>query len=472
MTDHNNNKIGPDGSEEVTPGGHDPQRADPLEEDTLAGSTVSSMDPAGIDQAVAVAGELPGTNPFAEMVGEASLEAELRQLAAQNNGVQTNETYQIQTTTPAGGFLPAPTGPRTVPDLLACIGMSVKVTRMIEATGIPTGEVSTTGEEPVPTQTVITHRDTHGVTVDVLDGTPGSLPEPPSRTEIDDLYQVNTGFATDLLEDGGDEAISQLMKTYHLTSDIPLMEVDYNQLELDETGSGPEAMSGPNEEPREPVAAATPMELTTLLAPAKARTVETEAKTSFHRPEPREREEIIQIPNVGAFRRETGQPLWLRAYPYIKPESVPASRKQPQAYRGQDHYNPVWTYVHGTRRDRLKALVKQWNDAGSPTEDDWPTSKFEIRLYRGERQIIQEPQPWIGEVGLGVDYNRFEECDRLVMNAVKESCLLPRLEGGFDVATPSYLTVVLPGDKAMLMAREAIEIGAAFPYAQDVARYH
>ena len=52
------------------------------------------------------------------------------------------------------------------------------------------------------------------------------------------------------------------------------------------------------------------------------------------------------------------------------------------------------------------------------------------------------------------------------MNAVKESGRLPRLEGGFDVATPSYLTVVLPGDKAMLTARDAIEIGAAFPYAR------
>ncbi len=70
MTDHNDNKIGPDGSEEVTPEGRDPQPATPLEEDSLAGSEVSSTDPAGMDQAVAVTGELPGTNPFAEMVGE------------------------------------------------------------------------------------------------------------------------------------------------------------------------------------------------------------------------------------------------------------------------------------------------------------------------------------------------------------------------------------------------------------------
>ncbi len=118
------------------------------------------------------------------------------------------------------------------------------------------------------------------------------------------------------------------------------------------------------------------------------------------------------------------------------------------------------------REESSRALVKLWKDAGSPTEDDRPTSEFEIWLYKGERRILQEPQPWIGEIGPGADYNRLEECDRLVMDAIKESDRLPRLEGGFDVDTPSYLTEVLPGDKAMLTAREAIEIGAAFPYAR------
>ncbi len=192
MTDHNDNKFGLDDSEEATPGGHNPQPAAPLEENALAGSEVSPTDPAGTDQAVAVAGELPGTNPFAEMVGEVPLEGELRELAAQNNGVQINETYQIRTATPAGGFVPAPTESQTFQDPLACIGMSVNVTHTIEATGVPTREVSTTGEESAPTQTVITHRDAHGVIVDVLDGMPGeSLPEPPSGTEVDDLYSIS-----------------------------------------------------------------------------------------------------------------------------------------------------------------------------------------------------------------------------------------------------------------------------------------
>ncbi len=160
MTDHNDNKIGLDNREEATPGGRNPQPATPMEESALAGSETSSADPARTNQAVAIAGELPRSNPFAEMVGEVPLEAELHELAARNSGVQINETYQIQTATPTGGFLPAPAGSQTPHDPLACIGMSVKITRTIEAKGVPTGGASTTGEGDTPTQTVITHRRT------------------------------------------------------------------------------------------------------------------------------------------------------------------------------------------------------------------------------------------------------------------------------------------------------------------------
>ncbi len=55
-------------------------------------------------------GGLAVPNPFAKMVGEVSLEAELRELAAQNSGVRLTETYQIETGTPSGCSLAAPTG--------------------------------------------------------------------------------------------------------------------------------------------------------------------------------------------------------------------------------------------------------------------------------------------------------------------------------------------------------------------------
>ncbi len=269
--------------------------------------------------------------------------------------------------------------------------MAMKVTHTIEATGVPTGEASMAGGEPTPTQTVITHRDAQGVIVNVLDGMPGkNLLEPPGGTEADDLHKVNTGFAADLLRDGGDEAISQLIETYHLT-DIPALDLDFNQFELDETESGPEAMSGSEGEPGEPANMTAAVGPATPPTPVETGVVEAEVKTSPHRPEPRGREDKIKIPSVGAFRQESGQPIWLRAYPYIKPEPVPAPRKWPQAYRGQDHYNPVWTYMRGTRRDRLKALVKQWNDAGSPTEDIDPPPCLRSGYTKGRGGLYKNP---------------------------------------------------------------------------------
>ncbi len=146
MTDHNDNKIGLDDCEEATPGGHNPQPATPMDENAPAGSEVSSTDPAGTDRAVAVAVELPASNPFAEMVGEVPLEAELRELFARNSGDQIDETYQIRAAAPEGGFLPAPAGSLTFQDPLTCIGMSVRVTQTIEATGVPAGGAAAAGE--------------------------------------------------------------------------------------------------------------------------------------------------------------------------------------------------------------------------------------------------------------------------------------------------------------------------------------
>ncbi len=52
------------------------------------------------------------------------------------------------------------------------------------------------------------------------------------------------------------------------------------------------------------------------------------------------------------------------------------------------------------------------------------------------------------------------------MKAIQENGLSPRIEGGFNPITPSYLTVVLDQDKALLTAREAMTISMAFPFAR------
>ncbi len=193
---------------------------------------------------------------------------------------------------------------------------------------------------------MITHWNAQGVIVDVLDSLPGkNLPEPPGGVEVDDLYDVNTDFAVGLLKDGGEEAIARLMEAYNPASDFPLdvpaLELDFNQFELDETGSGPETKSGPEEQSVEPAIIAEPAGLATPSVPAETGAMETSVKTLSCWPEAPEKEDEIRILNVGAFRRENGQPVCSRAYPYLKPDPVPASRKRPQAYRGQDHYNPV-----------------------------------------------------------------------------------------------------------------------------------
>ncbi len=216
MTDHNDNKIDLDGQEESTPDGYNPRLAAPTEGDAPAGNETLPADPPRTNQAGAVAGGLPGPNPFAEMVGEVPLEVQLRELAAQNSGVQITETYQIHTDTPAGCWLAAPMGSQEPKDPMACIGMSVRVTRMLEVKGVPTGEASTTDGRGTPTQTIITHRDAQGVVIDVLDDLPRkNPPRPPGVVEKDDLYEINTDFATDLLRDGREEALAQLMETYH-----------------------------------------------------------------------------------------------------------------------------------------------------------------------------------------------------------------------------------------------------------------
>ncbi len=213
--------------------------------------------------------------------------------------------------------------------------MAVRVTRTIEATGVPTGEAYTTDERGTPTQTIVTQRDAQGVIIDVLDNFPGKdLPGPPGVVETDDLYEINTDFAADLLKDGGEEALTQLMETYHPTSDSPLdvpaLELDFNQFKLDETRSGPETRSPPEEEFGEPAIGTAAAESATPPNTAEARAAEAGVESSSRRPSLPEEGDETRIPDVGLFRRESGQPVWLRAYPYVRPKPLPRRTNGPK----------------------------------------------------------------------------------------------------------------------------------------------
>ncbi len=53
------------------------------------------------------------------------------------------------------------------------------------------------------------------------------------------------------------------------------------------------------------------------------------------------------------------------------------------------------------------------------------------------------------------------------MTAIQESGLLPRREKAFNPITPSYLTVTLYKDRALLTAQEALTLSEDFPYTRD-----
>ncbi len=52
-------------------------------------------------------------------------------------------------------------------------------------------------------------------------------------------------------------------------------------------------------------------------------------------------EKRIQIKDIGLFRCRIGQPVWLRAYPWVKHPTVPSIPGKPQVYTGQDHHDPT-----------------------------------------------------------------------------------------------------------------------------------
>ncbi len=113
----------------------------------------------------------------------------------------------------------------------------------------------------------------------------------------------------------------------------------------------------------------------------------------------------------------------------MKPGPVSFVRVRPQAYRGQDHYNPIWTHICGTQQERLQALAEVQRGSGTPSTDDRPTPAFELRLY--VERSPQKAQSWVESIG--------PEADRLTMDFIRRSGRLPRLKGGFNPITPSSL---------------------------------
>ena len=134
-------------------------------------------------------------------------------------------------------------------------------------------------------------------------------------------------------------------------------------------------------------------------------------------------EQKIEIKDVGLFRHKTGQPVWLRAYPWIEHPAVPSIRGKPQAYTGQDHHDPTGLYPRSTRKERQQARETERRAASQDIDD--PTynhgQALEYQRHAGETLIQRRDQPWPWGMETGVDYYSLERCDIATMEAVHES---------------------------------------------------
>ena len=153
--------------------------------------------------------------------------------------------------------------------------------------------------------------------------------------EADDFEGVNLDFAAALLEDGGKEIAQHIAKTYIPEAEKVLPGRDYPELELGVDGLNLGDSDSDSEElPKKentPAETTTPAQTHACKPTCTPNDVEMEEKGEPLHGQPGLRiEELrIEIKDVGLFRRRTGQPVWLRAYPWIKHSVVPSIKGKP-----------------------------------------------------------------------------------------------------------------------------------------------
>ncbi len=179
--------------------------------------------------------------------------------------------------------------------------------------------------------------------------------------EVDDLAGVNMDFAAALLEDHGEKIAQHIAEVYnpgaekaHPGQDYPELELGVDGLNLGDSDSGPEEPPKEEDTPAAPAApAGTP---TREPAPVSEEVEMEETGEPLHdQPGLQIEERKVQIKDIGLFRRRTGQPVWLRGYPWVKHPAVPSVPGKPQVYTGQDHHDPTGLYPRSTRKERQQA---------------------------------------------------------------------------------------------------------------------
>ncbi len=220
--------------------------------------------------------------------------------------------------------------------------------------------------------------------------------------EVDDFTEVNMDFAAALLEDDGEEIAQHIAETYnpgaekaHPGQDYPEFKIGVDGLNLGDSDSDPE------EPPREEITPAAPTAPagTPAREPAPvSEEVEMEEKGEPLHDQPRLRIEEwrIEIKDIGLFRRKSGQPVWLRAYPWVQHPTVPSLKGKPQVYTGQDHHDPTGLYPRSTRKERQQTRETEHRAASKDTDDHTynPGQAMEYHRYAGEALITRQDQPW------------------------------------------------------------------------------
>ena len=100
-------------------------------------------------------------------------------------------------------------------------------------------------------------------------------------------------------------------------------------------------------------------------------------------------ERKIDIKDIGLFQCRTGQPVWLRAYPWVQHPSVPSIPGKLQVYTGQDHHDPTSLYPHSTRRERQQTQETERRALSRDIDDPSynPGQAMEYQKYDGETLI-------------------------------------------------------------------------------------
>ncbi len=273
--------------------------------------------------------------------------------------------------------------------------------------------------------------------------------------EVDDFAEVNMDFAAALLEDDGEEIVQHIAETYNPGAEMAHPGQDYLELEIgvDSLNLG-DSDSDPEEPPLEestPAAPTAPAGTPAREPASVSEEVEMEEKGEPLHDQPglQIEEKRIQIRDIGLFQRKTGQPVWLRAYPWVRHAAIPPVPGKPQVYTGQDRHDPTGLYLRSTRKERQQAREIEHRAASKDTDDPTynPGQALECHWYAGETLTTRQDQPWAWDLEVEADYHSLERCDDATMGAILDSGMLPRTEGGFNPVTPSYLTVVLDQDK-------------------------